>query len=81
LLARPLGSGEDAPIELSSGNLLALLLPTARGRPAARLTTPTVPSDAAAGYAALCARLRDRTESAELVRLRPKGTYGGDVCG
>lgn len=81
-LARSLGPGEDAPIELLRGNQLALLLPTARGRPASRLiNAPTVPSDAAAGYATLCARLLDRTESAELVQQRPQGAYGGDVCG
>lgn len=80
-VARPLGPGEDAPIELLSGNLLALLLPNARGQPAARLiNAPTVQSDAAAGYAALCDRLLDRTESAELVRQRPQGAYDGDVC-
>ncbi|HEV7655735.1 MAG TPA: ATP-binding protein [Mycobacteriales bacterium] len=81
-VVRPLGPSREAPVELSQGSLLALVLPTTAGGPAARLAAaPPQSLSPATAYAALCGKLLDRTESSEVTRARPDGAYAGDVCG
>jgi hypothetical protein len=82
LVVRPLGSSADSPVELSEGSLVPLVLPSSARDPGARLVMPAQEApEPATAYAALCAKLLDRTESREVARARPEGAYTGDVCG